>query len=321
NLRMNYRKESLVLLLLLALSYKASALPAVDSAIVASGVNTIEESDKLPDSNLELSNTAASQEAGLVVVNSTNQAAVEAEAVDPTLVSRNHLNLQHLPKRKLFPHQTGDNEASASSNEPVSIYASGLITPEALQQYLSQYGGTAGLAPLATAYPAPMTGAPGLYPFPGPIVVQTGYEGFLVPTAQVGSSSAASAADGTTNVALTPVVAPSALPTLNPLMAFASRLLPTILMSTLFRIAAVVLSAVGVIFFGGAITNALCRLTPICDISGKAVTYFRTGGAQNVGRMLAEEITPERVRRTAEFVRGAIQKYRQLQKLVDPDAT
>ncbi|KAH8310307.1 hypothetical protein KR044_000676 [Drosophila immigrans] len=292
---MNYRKESLVLLLLL-LSYEASALPAVETPIVASGVNSIEESDKLPDTNLEPS-SAAAQEAGLAALNATSQA--EAEATDPTL--------------------TGDNEASASSNEPVSIYASGLITPEAFQQYLSQYGGAAGLAPLGTAYPAPMTGPPGLYPFPGPIVVQTGYEGFLVPAAPAGSSSADS--DATTTVALTPVAAPSASPGLNPLMAFASRLLPTILMSTLFRIAAVVLSAVGVILFGGAITNALCRLTPICDISGKAVTYFRSGGAQDVGRMLAEEITPERVRRTAEFVRGAIQKYRQLQLLVDPDST
>ncbi|XP_034116758.1 uncharacterized protein LOC117576246 [Drosophila albomicans] len=298
---MNYRNLCNVFLLLV-LCYKGNALPAVETAIVPSGVNTIEESDKLPDSNSEQINAAASQEAGLVGGNATNPSTTaESEAVDPTL--------------------TGDNEASASNNEPVSIYAGGLITPEAFQQYLNQYGGAAGLAPLGTAYPAPITGPPGLYPFPGPIVVQTGYEGFLVPASPAGSSNSESAADATTTVALTPVAAPSASPTLNPLMAFASRLLPTILMSTLFRIAAVVLSAVGVILFGGAITNALCRLTPICDISGKAVTYFRTGGAQNVGRMLAEEITPERVRRTAEFVRGAIEKYRQLQKLVDPDSS
>lgn len=206
--------------------------------------------------------------------------------------------------------QPGDNVASASSNEPVSIYAGGLITPEAFHQYLSQYGGAAGLAPLAAGYPAPITGAPGIYPYPGPIMVQTGYEGFLVPT---NAASADSATDATTTV----VAAPS--PAMNPLMAFASRLLPTILMSTLFRIAAVVLSAVGIILFGGAITNTLCRLTQICEIPSKAVNLLRSGGAQDVGRMLAEEITPERVRRTAEFVRNAIHKYSQLQKLIEPD--
>lgn len=206
--------------------------------------------------------------------------------------------------------------ASASSNEPVSIYANGLITPEAFQQYLSQYGGSSALAPMAAAYPSPMTATPGLYPFPGPIVVQTGYEGFLVP-ASTAQAETFSDVSPTVVAATTP---PQSAPLgVNPLIVFASKLLPSILMSTLFRIAAVVISAVGVILFGGAITNALCRLTPICDISGKAVDYLRSGGAQDVGRMLVEEITPERVRRTTDFVRNAIHKYRQLQKLVDPD--
>ncbi|XP_034486783.1 uncharacterized protein LOC117791205 [Drosophila innubila] len=290
---MIYRNPCYVLLLLMMCFYEARTLPAVETTIVATGVNTIEESNKLPESNVDPLITATSQEAG----NATNLAtsgATEAET-DPSL--------------------SGDNEASASNNEPVSIYAGGLITPEAFQQYLNQYGGAAGLTPLGAAYPAPMTSTPGLYPYPGPIVVQTGYEGFLVPANAAASSESAS--DVSTTVAAIP--APSASPGMNPLLAFASRLLPTILMSTLFRIAAVVLSAVGVILFGGAITNALCRLTPICDIPSKAVHYLRSGGAQDVGRMLAEEITPERVRRTTEFVRNAIHKYRQLQKLVDPD--
>ncbi|XP_030573587.1 uncharacterized protein LOC115771846 [Drosophila novamexicana] len=288
---MSYRNQfnmSLRLMLLLMMFFEARTLPALDTAPTATAANTIDESDKQTDANIE---TNALNDAGLVNANGTSLAATSTtEAQDPTV--------------------SGDNVASASSNEPVSIYASGLITPEAFQQYLSQYGGAAGLAPLA-AYPSPMTGAPGIYPYPGPIMVQTGYEGFLVPTNQVGSDSAS---DVTTTVPAGPP------PVLNPLMAFASRLLPTILMSTLFRIAAVVISAIGVILFGGAITNALCRLTPICEIPNKAVNYLRSGGAQDVGRMLVEEITPERVRRTTEFVRNAIHKYRQLQKLVEPDS-
>ncbi|KAL7727437.1 hypothetical protein ACLKA6_017561 [Drosophila palustris] len=284
---MSYRNPCYVLFLLM-LCYEANSVPAVDTAIVATGVNTIEESDKLPESNLDPIVTGVSPQAA---TNQTTSGATDAET-DPSL--------------------SGDHEASASNNEPVSIYAGGLITPEAFQQYLNQYGGAAGLAPLGAAYPSPMTNPPGLYPFPGPIVVQTGYEGFLVPANPVPES----ASDVSTTVAATPSSSPSSM---NPLLVFASKFLPSILMSTLFRVVAVVLSAVGVILFGGAITNALCRLTTVCEIPSKAVQYLRSGGAQNVGRMLAEEITPERVRRTTEFVRNAIHKYQQLQKLVDPD--
>ncbi|EDV94339.1 uncharacterized protein LOC6567818 [Drosophila grimshawi] len=275
------------LTLLFTILNEARTLPALETASGATNVNNLEEVYKLPDTNID-SNSL--NEPVLTVVNTTSQTGSDTTDAQESAVP-------------------GDNVASASSNEAMSVYAGGLITPEAFQQYLSQYSGAAGLAPLAAAYPAPITGAPGIYPYPGPIMVQTGYEGFLVPANPAGSGSVS---DASTTIAAT---APP--PGLNPLMAFVSRLLPSILMSTLFRIAAVVLSAVGVILFGGAITNALCRLTPICEIPGKAADYLRSGGAQDVGRMIAEEITPERVRRTTEFVRNAIHKYRQLQTLVE----
>ncbi|TDG48259.1 hypothetical protein AWZ03_005434 [Drosophila navojoa] len=289
---MSYRNPynmSLRLLLLLMMLYEACTLPALETAPPATAVNSIEETDKLPDTHVE---PIASNEAALTSASSSNQ----------TSAGNNE------PQEPSVP---GDNVASASSNEPVSIYAGGLITPEAFQQYLSQFGGAAGLQPLAAGYPAPLTGAAGIYPYPGPIMVQTGYEGFLVPANQVSPDVAS---DSTTTVAATPS------PGMNPLIAFASRLLPSILMSTLFRIVAVVLSAVGVILFGTAITSTLCRHTQICEFPNKAVNYLRFGGAQDVGRMIAEEITPERVRRTTEFVRKAIHKYRQLQKLVEPES-
>lgn len=194
--------------------------------------------------------------------------------------------------------------ASGSSIDPTTIYAGGVLTPEVFQQYLTQYGA---YPPFVGAYPAPVgAAAPGIYPYPGPIVVQTGYEGFLVPANAVGQS------DTTTVVASADT---SSSP--NPLLAFASKFLPSILMSSLFRIVAVVLSTIGIILFGSSIASALCRVTPICDIPAQAVNILRTGGAQDVGRMLAEEITPERVRRASVFVQNAIKKYQQLQKLVD----
>ncbi|KAI8045040.1 uncharacterized protein LOC128252166 [Drosophila gunungcola] len=269
------------LLLLLVLMVRGSlCLPALDAAPPAATPNTIEESDKL----LEGSGAAnsAPQDAAPATSNETIPPATEnSETAVP------------------------DNVASGSSIDPTTIYGGGILTPEAFQQYLSQYGA---YAPFAGSYPSPVPGAaPGIYPYPGPIVVQSGYEGFLVPTNVAGQS------DSTSVVATQPNS--SASP--NPLLAFASNLLPSILMSTLFRIAAVVLSAVGIILFGGAITSALCRITPICEIPARAVNILRTGGAQDVGRMLAEEMTPERVRRATEFVRNAIRKYRQLQKLVE----
>ncbi|EDW81104.1 uncharacterized protein Dwil_GK11199 [Drosophila willistoni] len=261
--------------LLLLMLGDVLTLPALDTkGPLPVTPNTIEETDKLADSSVDAKPASDLEQSN---VNETN-AAISPESSE-----------QSVP----------DNVASASSIDPASIYASGLITPEVFQQYLSQYGAAA-YGPFAGAYPAP-----GLYPYPGPIVVQTGYEGFLAP-------AAVSQLEGTT-VAAAPTPASSS----NPLLAFASKLLPTILMSTLFRIAAVIVSAVGVILFGGAITSALCRLTPICEIPAKAVDILRSGGAQDVGRMLAEEMTPERVRRATEFVRNAIRKYRQLQQFTE----
>ncbi|XP_044312920.1 uncharacterized protein LOC108036994 [Drosophila rhopaloa] len=269
------------LLLLLVLMIRGSlCVPALDVAPPAATPNTIEESDKLLEGSGETG--TAPQDGAPTISNETIPPATEnSETAVP------------------------DNVASGSSIDATTVYGGGILTPEAFQHYLSQY---AAYAPLAGSYPAPVAGAPpGIYPFPGPIVMQSGYEGFLMPANVAGQS------DGTTVVATQPNSSPSS----NPLLAFASNLLPSILMSTLFRIAAVVLSAVGVILFGGAITSALCRITPICEIPARAVNILRTGGAQDVGRMLAEEMTPERVRRATEFVRNAIRKYRQLQKLVE----
>ncbi|KAH8236713.1 hypothetical protein KR026_008905, partial [Drosophila bipectinata] len=266
-----------LLLLLLLVVHEGFGVPALDSSPSASTPNTIEESDKLPEGSGE----ASANDAALT--SSKDKATQEPESSESS---------------------TPDNVASGSSIDPTTIYAGGVLTPEVFQQYLTQYGA---YPPFVGAYPAPVgAAAPGIYPYPGPIVVQTGYEGFLVP-------ANAAASDTTTVVASND----SSSSASNPLAAFASRFLPSILMSSLFRIIAVVLSTIGIILFGSSIASALCRVTPICDIPAQAVNILRSGGAQDVGRMLAEEITPERVRRASVFVQNAIKKYQQLQKLVD----
>ncbi|XP_061395257.1 uncharacterized protein LOC133330869 [Musca vetustissima] len=175
-----------------------------------------------------------------------------------------------------------------------SIYA-GYLTPEAFQQYLAQFAGA--FAPYAYpgygAAPAPV--------YPGPFAVQTGYDGFLVP-----SVSANLAATGT--AASTSVISNISTALQN--------LFTTLMSSTIFQMVLTALGALAMILFGGAITTAICNLTPICNISFKAVSYLRGEGAADVGRMLAEEMTPERVRRASEFVRNAIRKYKEMQNLM-----
>ncbi|XP_017076897.2 uncharacterized protein LOC108111807 [Drosophila eugracilis] len=268
--------RSHLLVFLLLLIRGSLCLPALDAAPPAATPNTVEETENLVDGSGEPA--SAPQESAPTISNETIPPTTETtEAAVP------------------------DNVASGSSIDP-AIYAGGILSPELLQQYLSQYNAYA-----PYAYPTPVAGAaPGIYPYPGPIVVQTGYEGLLIPANVVSQSD-------TTTVAA-PAPQPSSS---NPLLVFISNLIPSILMSSLFRIAAVVLSTVAIILFGGAITSALCRITPICEIPARAVDILRTGGAQDVGRMLAEEMTPERVRRATVFVRNAIRKYQQLQKLVE----
>ncbi|XP_037944004.1 uncharacterized protein LOC119676817 [Teleopsis dalmanni] len=194
---------------------------------------------------------------------------------------------------------TSDTETAASVFDP-SVYA-GLVPPEIFQQYLNQFGGAYVPYPVAAAaYPAPMGYVPPPPPpgYPNPYVVQTGYEGFLVPTTDVSENTNNN--DGTESV-LSLV--------LNPLS-----MLGNIFSTTVFRVIAAVLSTIVMIFFSTAIRNFICTFTPFCDAAN---ALKRSGTAEVVGRMIADEMTPERIRRTTEFVRNALRKYQAMQKLSD----
>lgn len=165
------------------------------------------------------------------------------------------------------------------------------MTPEAFQQYLAQFAGAFGPYGYPGYGPAPV--------YPAPYAVQTGYDGFLVPSpsTSLSASGTVSSSSGNFLTALT-------------------NLIPALMDSTIFRVIATAIGAVLMLFFGGAVTTAICNLTPLCDISFKAVTYLRGNNAADMGRMLAEEMTPERVRRASEFVRSAIRKYTEMQKVM-----
>lgn len=87
---MSYRSPynmSLRLLLLLMMLYEARTLPALDSAPAATAANSIEETDKLPNTHIE---PIASSEAVLINANTSNQTdAGNNEALEPTVVSEN----------------------------------------------------------------------------------------------------------------------------------------------------------------------------------------------------------------------------------------
>lgn len=73
-------------MLLLMMFFEARTLPALDTAPIATAANTIEESDKQTDANIE---TNALNDAGLVNANGTSLAATSTtEAQDPTVVSK-----------------------------------------------------------------------------------------------------------------------------------------------------------------------------------------------------------------------------------------
>uniref|UniRef100_A0A034W8E3 Uncharacterized protein n=1 Tax=Bactrocera dorsalis TaxID=27457 RepID=A0A034W8E3_BACDO len=199
------------------------------------------------------------------------------------------------------------NTGSANGDAATPMYA-GFLTPEAIQQYISQFGAAypgyaAYPAPIGYAAAAPPPSPPGTGPiYPGPYVVQTGYEGYLVPT----SNTPVEANNSNNNSLLSPFT-------------YLTNLFSVMMMSALFRVVATVLGAIGMIFFGGALSRFVCSFTPLCNVTTTAVEYLKSDNAERVGRMIAEGMTPERVRRATVFVQNAIRKYHELQKLVGSD--
>lgn len=187
------------------------------------------------------------------------------------------------------------------------MYA-GFLTPETIQQYINQFGAA---YPGYATYPAPFGYATASHPpppppiagpiYPGPYVVQTGYEGYLVPGTEPNSNPS------------------SAL--LSP-FTYLANLFSMLMMSALFRVVIAVIGTIGMIFFRGALSRLVCNLTPLCEVTNTAVEYLKSeGNAEHAGRIIDEGMTPERVRRATAFVHNALRKYQELQKLMGNEET
>lgn len=169
------------------------------------------------------------------------------------------------------------------------------MSQDNVQQYVSSYGGP--YAPGGNAVGYPIYG--GGYG-PNGFGVQTGFEGYYVPSA-VG----------------VPIPPPPPPPGPAFWDVFRNNLpYPRTMLSMLMRSGTYLLSSIGVVLFGGAVTTAICTFTPFCTISFAALPLLGlrdTLTSKTIKESIASEITSDRVRRAAEFLRSALEKYNQIQ--------
>ena len=90
---------------------------------------------------------------------------------------------------------------------------------------------------------------------------------------------------------------------------------PKILIAIFAKLVALAASAIGIVFFGGAITSFVCAFTPLCTITflGTPLALLRKETKEMVEKIGAE-VTPDRIKRAAEMLRMAYNKYHQIQK-------
>ncbi|XP_037030738.1 uncharacterized protein LOC119070489 [Bradysia coprophila] len=169
-----------------------------------------------------------------------------------------------------------------------------------VQQYVSSYGGP--YAPGVNAVGYPIYG--GGYG-PSGFGVQTGFEGYYVPSG-------------------VPIPPPPPPPGPAIWDLFRNNLpYPRTMLSMLMRSGTYLLSSIGVVLFGGAVTTAICTFTPLCTISFAALPLLglrETLNSKTIKESIASEITSDRVRRAAEFLRTALEKYNQIQEDTSKEA-
>lgn len=131
---------------------------------------------------------------------------------------------------------------------------------------------------------------------PSGFAVQSGYEGYLVPSFPPG---------GYNNY-------------LRPFNGIFKSLLPhpKAFIGFIAKAGVLLFSAIGTVLIGGLVTTLLCTFTSVCNISFANLPFLQLKEtAKEISTTLGQEITPDRVKRAAAFVKNAIEKYSQLQEL------
>uniref|UniRef100_A0A182JTU7 Uncharacterized protein n=1 Tax=Anopheles christyi TaxID=43041 RepID=A0A182JTU7_9DIPT len=162
------------------------------------------------------------------------------------------------------------------------------LPQDAVQQYVHSY----------TGHPYPATPYFGGAPFDSATAFAAiptgGFEGFLIP--------APVEKDSTSLLTSMRTLLPSA----RSLVTFVGRLV------------SVLVGSVGVLFFGTILTSLTCFFTPFCTLSFRNAKFL-TGAqetAQEIVQTVGDQVTPERVKRAAEFLYTAIDRFQRLNNVV-----
>uniref|UniRef100_A0A182P6T1 Uncharacterized protein n=1 Tax=Anopheles epiroticus TaxID=199890 RepID=A0A182P6T1_9DIPT len=162
------------------------------------------------------------------------------------------------------------------------------LPQDAVQQYVHSY----------TGHPYPATPYFGGAPFDSATAFAAiptgGFEGFLIPATVEKESPSLLASMRTL------------LPTARSLVTFVGRLV------------SVLVGSVGVLFFGTILTSLTCFFTPFCTLSFRNAKFL-TGAqetAQEIVQTVGDQITPDRVKRAAEFLYTAIDRFQRLNDVV-----
>lgn len=120
-------------------------------------------------------------------------------------------------------------------------------------------------------------------------------EGFLIPTLK--------------HTEVAPLVTPTFVSILSSLLPG-----PKIILAILAKIVALTASAIGIVFFGGAITSFVCAFTPLCTITffGRPLALLRKE-TKDIVEKIGAEVTADRIKRAADLFRMAIDKYQNMQ--------
>lgn len=162
------------------------------------------------------------------------------------------------------------------------------LPQDAVQQYVHSY----------TGHPYPASPYFGGAPFDSgtafAAIPTGGFEGFLIPAPMEKDS-------------------PSLLTSMRTLLPSARSLVTFV-----GRLVSVLVGSVGVLFFGTILTSLTCFFTPFCTLSFRNAKFL-TGTqetAQDIVQTVGEQITPERVKRAAEFLYTAIDRFQRLNNVV-----
>lgn len=175
-----------------------------------------------------------------------------------------------------------------------SLYTS-FVPQDAVQQYVSHYGGPYGAAPSYFG----QSGDPSF-------AVQTGYEGYLVPSLST-YAGAPSNGNAFSSFAKMAPVGYGFLKSLFPVVG-------KVFLGVIAKLAIVAMSTMGVVVAGGLVTALLCAFTPVCKLTFAGLPFLKLKDtAKQLTSTLETELTQERVKRAAELVRMALEKYNQFQ--------